>query len=215
MIRILVIELDYMINACIYDDNEEISELISCFMNSIGAKSHIARNLDHCKEIIHKEESQILFLDYNLYNHKCGLDICLELSSQYPELLIIMMSGDDDRSLVEKAFKNGAIEFMRKPLYLGELTARVTNLLNLNARNIKVKELKFKKCAQLGLSVIESKIFECLLHKENNFVWKKNIMESTDTNSLTLSVHVSNLRKKISGYKIKSKPKFGYGIFKE
>lgn len=62
-----------------------------------------------------------------------GIDVCKKIKEddRFIDLPIIMVTGMDDVSILEQAFKAGAMDYIKKPYYTLELHARIGNALKL------------------------------------------------------------------------------------
>src|SRR5258706_14803507 len=52
---------------------------------------------------------------------KSGMDLLREITSRYPEIAVILVSGQNDSGMVRKALKNGAFDYILKPLTASEI----------------------------------------------------------------------------------------------
>ena len=52
---------------------------------------------------------------------KSGMDLLREIMTSYPEIAVILVSGQNDSSMVRKALKNGAFDYIVKPVTAGEI----------------------------------------------------------------------------------------------
>jgi len=83
----------------------------------------------------------LVLLDINLPEMN-GDELCEQLSNHhvYSSVPVIMITGDDDVAVLEKAYNAGAVDFIRKPFNRIELNARVMSA----ARNsYQQKELRY------------------------------------------------------------------------
>jgi two-component system response regulator VanR len=71
--------------------------------------------------------------------------------------------------------------------------------------------------SKIQLSSIEYKIISLLFENIGVYIPRENLIEQINQTgkSRVLDVHLSNLRKKVIGINIKTKAKFGYGLFIE
>ena len=58
-----------------------------------------------------------------------GIEVCTRISSEYPDLPVVILTGRDDGDLERRCLAAGAADFLRKPLRPGELTGVLSSLL--------------------------------------------------------------------------------------
>jgi diguanylate cyclase (GGDEF)-like protein len=75
-----------------------------------------------------------------------GLEMIRRIRARDAEVPIVLVTADDDRTVVYRAFALGANDFIRKPIDASELTARLTTLLELRrarrALALRIEELE-------------------------------------------------------------------------
>ncbi|HMT27842.1 MAG TPA: response regulator [Bacteroidia bacterium] len=119
------------LKALIIDDEIDICVLLSGLLKNLGIKASFAVSLKEGDRNLSENEYNILFLDNNLPDGS-GLEQLPEFKNKYPELIIIMISAYDGDKEKEFAERNGAIDFISKPLsgniIKNTLTKHFTNL---------------------------------------------------------------------------------------
>ncbi|MFO7818653.1 MAG: diguanylate cyclase [Halanaerobacter sp.] len=142
-----------MINILIVDDQEEICLLLGHILRKAGYENieSSATAEETFKIVADKleadEDIDLILLDINLPD-KNGIEVCKELKSkeQLKDTPIIMVTGDEDNTTLEKAFSAGAVDYITKPISKIELRARVGSALQLRKeikeRNAREKELE-------------------------------------------------------------------------
>lgn len=104
------------------------------------------------------QHPDIILLDVHLQGEN-SLDLISYMKEQFPEVSIIIMTGDNDEQLIMQAFENGASGYIYKPFKLAELTETIkkleedgsymqplvaTKLINLLKKKDPIQELKNK-----------------------------------------------------------------------
>jgi DNA-binding response OmpR family regulator len=90
----------------------------------------------------------------NLENKSSGLDIVqyIKIEKKH-ETLVVILSGNSDEDIIEKAFALGATDYLKKPLSLNEIGIRVKKLIgNSNATYVNHKE-KFIQNKVIGVVI--------------------------------------------------------------
>lgn len=93
--------------------------------------------------ILEKEAIDIIICDFKLPEMD-GLQVLEKVKKEHPEIAVIMISSAGDMDTVIKALRNGAVDFIRKPLTTQEMwvaierTRKYSELSN-NLKNVKKK----------------------------------------------------------------------------
>ena len=99
----------------IVDDHKMVVESLSKIIN----ESDIARitgkyyDLKSCREGLTKEIPDILLLDIGLPDGD-GVDFCAEITKEYPEIKIIMLTSYREFNIAKRALLNGALGYILK-----------------------------------------------------------------------------------------------------
>ncbi|MBS3817900.1 sigma-54-dependent Fis family transcriptional regulator [bacterium] len=106
-----------MAKALIVDDDRMVCQTISNVVESLNHQAESVRSLEECLQTVQSNEYDVIFLDVRMPDGS-GIDflprICKDPSS--PEVIIITGYGDPDGA--ELAIKNGAWDYVEKPLSL-------------------------------------------------------------------------------------------------
>jgi len=70
-----------------------------------------------------------------------GLEACRKIHQGKPDLPIIMMTAVIDDDAIQQAFRNGAADYLRKPINSTELILRIHNLITSNRAETRLKAL--------------------------------------------------------------------------
>ncbi len=108
----------------VVDDEREVVDFLEQFLMRRGVgvvtATSGAQALDACKEML----PDCVFLDIQMPG-KDGLAVLKDLRGLYPQLNVIMITGKDEEKLKEEAAKAGALDYVTKPLDLGELSQTI------------------------------------------------------------------------------------------
>jgi two-component system, NtrC family, response regulator len=104
-----------MAKILIIDDDEDLCRMLADLVGSMGHEAAWAVTLKAGLEKAGKTEFDVVFLDVNLPDGS-GLDILLKLRqlTSSPEVIIVTGAGDPDGA--ETAIRNGAWDYVQKPL---------------------------------------------------------------------------------------------------
>jgi DNA-binding response OmpR family regulator len=144
-----------------------------------------------------------------------GLLLVRRLSSEQPDLPIIILTARDDESDVLSGLASGAVDYVVKPFRLNELIARITSQLRLHAPRSRDDELRVgdltidvgaRRVVRHGSEIeLRPKEFDLLVRLATSVgtvvrrqqlirdVWDQHWSGSTKT----LDVHINSLRRKL------------------
>jgi two-component system nitrogen regulation response regulator NtrX len=105
-------------------------------------------------DILKSREIDLVILDVWL-PHKGGIDVLKEIKQIYPELEVIVISGHANIDMAVKAVKNGAFDFLEKPLSLDKVITLVNNaarIRTLRKENQQLRASIFQEDEMIGSS---------------------------------------------------------------
>ena len=119
MIRVLVAEDHAIVR-------EGIKQLIGMArdLEVVGEAS----NGEQLLETLRKVECDVVLLDISMPG-KTGLSLLDTLSKSYPDMAIIMVSGNDDLETATFAMRQGADDYLAKPVHISLLVYRIEKAL--------------------------------------------------------------------------------------
>lgn len=207
------------IKVLIIEDDNDINELLGDILLSNGYKIKSAYSGTEGLHYFNNEEFHLVLLDLMLPG-KSGSEVLKELRD-YSNIPIIVISAKEEEGLRASHLRAGADDFISKPFDIDEVVARVEanlrrylsfNLKDDLAQNeIRYKEILLNKDTRevfinknkITLTALEFEILELLIGYPNKVFSKSNLFKSIwgeeyicDDNTIT--VHISNLRTKIS-----------------
>ena len=203
-----------MSNIMIVDDEEDIISFISESLKLEGFTTITAYN---GREAIEKldESIHLIILDIRM-PYSDGFEVAKIL--QDSDIPIIFLTAKDNLDTRLKCFSLGAMDYVVKPFYMQELTARIKNALGKSERNAMRDNIK--KCKDLvinydNLAVLVKGVeiemtkreFEIikLLSLNSNFYFSKNqiydaINFNKEGSTQVVAEHIRKIRKKLSDY---------------
>ena len=198
----------------IVDDEEDIISFISESLKLEGFTTITAYN---GREAIEKldESIHLIILDIRM-PYSDGFEVAKIL--QDSGIPIIFLTAKDNLDTRLKCFSLGAMDYVAKPFYMQELTARIKNALGKSERNAMRDNIK--KCKDLvinydNLAVLVKGVeiemtkreFEIikLLSLNSNFYFSKNqiydaINFNKEGSTQVVAEHIRKIRKKLSDY---------------
>ncbi|MBE0426050.1 MAG: response regulator transcription factor [Nitrospirae bacterium] len=134
------------------------------------------------------EDISIVILDYMLPD-KSGLDILKEIKTRYPPISVIVITGYGTEDVCQKAFRLGAIDYIKKPFGTAEIKAKVEFLMEIHNKGLERRQPVFIGTLTEGVENTLKGIPSDIL---NGIIRAKNYI---DKNYIS-SIHISELTKK-------------------
>jgi putative two-component system response regulator len=112
----------------IVDDEGPIRTLLARLLGVHGFDCLTAESAAEARGLLASERIALILSDVNMPGES-GLDFAREVSADYPEIAIVMVTGLDDRHYAEAALEHGAYGYVLKPFKPNELVINVVNAL--------------------------------------------------------------------------------------
>ena len=106
--------------ALIIDDEPDIRELISLALGRIGLDTHTAANLEEARHLLENYSFDVCLTDMRLPDGN-GVEFVKYIQSVNPELPVAVITAHGNMDAAVEAMKNGAFDFVSKPVDLGQL----------------------------------------------------------------------------------------------
>lgn len=197
----------------IIDDEIQIQRLLMTSFSVHGIKTYIASDGKTGISLFHQYLPEIILLDIGLPDIS-GLEVLTNLRKE-SSTPIIMLSAKDDEEVVVWSLENGADDYIRKPVPIKELFARMqicmrnkktlieqnifyngqlkidwdARLVFINDREISLSSTEYELLRALAIQIGKVVTHQQLLKS----IWGKNSTESTHY----LRVYMGHLRNKI------------------
>jgi two-component system, OmpR family, KDP operon response regulator KdpE len=198
----------------VIDDEEQIRRALKSVLQARHYEVDLAESAEEGLELAASRTPDIVVLDLTLPGTS-GLEAARRLREWYhgPILILSVRNADDDKIA---ALDLGADDYLTKPFSTGELLARIRALLrrtqgaDSSVTEIRAGDLCIDfakrtvtvKGAPVRLTRIEFDILALLARNAGRVVTSRMLLDSVwgpeyDTDTQTLRVHVSHLRRKI------------------
>ncbi|MGC8491861.1 MAG: response regulator [Syntrophobacteraceae bacterium] len=103
-----------MARILVVDDDEELLTLISEYLSGCGFQSERAANAAEARDRLEQSQFDAVLSDFSMPG-ETGLDLLSHVSSHYPGLPFILMSGSGYSTVKSQALDMGGMEFIPKP----------------------------------------------------------------------------------------------------
>ncbi len=177
------------------DDEASIREAVALVLEQAGFKvSSFAHGSAFLIALRERTPSAVL-LDVHMPGMS-GLDVLRELTAQKFEGPIIIISGQGDIPLAVQAIKNGATDFIEKPLDAAVLNARITDALAAQAA-LKTNRTKTPALSFPGHDSLTSRELDVLLQVTNG-ASNKEAGKVLGISPRTVEVHRARIMEKLN-----------------
>lgn len=105
-----------MHNILIIDDEIGICLIMSKFLTKNGYKTTTAESGATAFEHLENQKFDLVLSDFRLEDTD-GREILRKIKSDYPEIIVIIVSGFGDPNLAAELKRMGAYDFINKPIY--------------------------------------------------------------------------------------------------
>jgi len=115
-------------SALVIDDEPDIRELIAMSLERIGLDTHTAGSISEAKDLIKHHEFDVCLTDMRLPDGD-GVEFVKYLQSSKPNLPIAVITAHGNVNSAVEAMKNGAFDFVSKPIDINLLRQLVTQAI--------------------------------------------------------------------------------------
>jgi len=116
-------------NILVLDDNTAILEILTNRYRNKGYRVYTAGYLEEAREIIEKEDIDLVITDY-IIPGITGIELIKTMKNIKKGLKIIVLSSQKNERIIENSLSNGADDYLAKPFSPIELDARLSRLLD-------------------------------------------------------------------------------------
>ena len=124
----------------VVDDEKNICRSMKLILSSEGYIVDLAENAVQAMDIIAVNRPDIMFLDV-LLPDKDGISLLSQIKRNYPTIEVIMISGHANLTMAVKATREGAYDFLEKPLQKEKILLTLGHLVEKNRLLTKYKRL--------------------------------------------------------------------------
>lgn len=120
-------------NILVVDDHEQNLELLSAYLDDLGAEIRQARDGLEAVEAVAQRKPDLILLDV-MMPRMSGFQVCGKLKSDpaTKDIPIVVVTALNEVADVERAVELGADDFLTKPVNRLELMTRVRSLVRLS-----------------------------------------------------------------------------------
>ena len=131
-----------MITILLVEDDKNISNTVSYYLQSEGFAIHTAKSVKEGIENIKNNNYDLMLLDINLPDGT-GYDLYQKMKI-IQEIPTIFLTALDEEKDIVKGFDLGADDYITKPFHARELLSRIKNVLRHNVKEKKEETIKIR-----------------------------------------------------------------------
>ena len=113
----------------VVDDEAAIREIYAKGLSLHGYQCATSGSADEANRVLGLEEFDLVLLDISMPG-ETGLFLLTELVESYPDMAVIMVSGNDELDTAVYAMRQGADDFLSKPVSISLLVYRIEKALS-------------------------------------------------------------------------------------
>lgn len=177
----------------IIDDDDAVRDSISMFFESEEIPHEVFPSANRFLSVFDGSQKGCLVVDIRMPGLS-GLELQAELKKQSSILPIIFITGHGDLPMAVEAMRQGALDFIRKPINQTSLLSRILQAFESESGARKIVEDRQDVLQKVAsLSEREKQVFELVTTGETNKV----IAIDLGISERTVEVHRSNVMKKM------------------
>jgi signal transduction histidine kinase len=124
----------------VVDDEKEIRDFLFKALSRIaGFRVELAENGEEALKKIEKEIFDLVLTDLQMPDMD-GLQLVAEIAKSKPDILTVLMTGHGTIDSALEAMKQGASDYLTKPLHLEEMIVRLQKVLEEKQRFVRLKD---------------------------------------------------------------------------
>jgi len=123
-----------MARILVVDDDSTFCLMLKTYLSKQGYQVNEAFSFDEASRLIHANKFDVVLSDYRL-PERSGMDVLTEAKRKQQSTVVILMTGYADIRLAVKAIKQGAYDYVTKPINPDEILAAINNALALDSQS--------------------------------------------------------------------------------
>ncbi|MCJ7748512.1 MAG: response regulator, partial [Desulfobacterales bacterium] len=124
----------------VVDDEKEIRDFLYKALSRLGGfHVELAETGEEALQKIEKETFDLIMTDLKMPKMD-GLQLITKIAKSKPEILTVLMTGHGTIDSAVEAMKQGASDYLMKPLNLDELIIRIQKVLEERQRFVRLKD---------------------------------------------------------------------------
>lgn len=205
-----------MVKILIVEDNESLRQLIEIHLTRAGYKVYTAANGEEALDVLERTAIHLIVADI-MMPRMDGYELTGELRAANIRIPILIVSAKESLEDKRTGFKQGADDYMVKPISMEEMLLRVEALLrrsNITENNILevggmlLNQESLTVMRGIDIKVLPQKEFlllQMLLSYPGRIFTRQSLMDEiwgydSETEPRTVDVHIKRLRERFANY---------------
>ena len=126
------------------DDGKGIRDVVTDGLTRAGYRCLAVDSVAAAQDVLGEQAFDLLLLDIAM-PVRSGMDYLPELISQHPDLAVVMLTGEADVATSVRAMREGAYDYILKPVGLADLIIRIEHALLKRSLRLESKEHQRKR----------------------------------------------------------------------
>lgn len=139
----------------IVDDDAGVRRAIARILSSVGYQISESGGADEALELLAREGQADLMLSDLQMPGRDGLDLLADVRHHYPDMAVVMLTGQTEYDTAVKCLTHGAVDFLGKPVSAQDVRARVAKALENRALALELRALRARYQGDLERQVQE------------------------------------------------------------
>ncbi|MBI4338179.1 MAG: response regulator [Chloroflexi bacterium] len=128
-------------NILVVDDEQSIRYLLEAMLKHLGYECTSAPDVDTASRLFDQQPFDLVVLDIMMPG-KSGLDFLPVLLARDPDIAVVMLTAVPDVAVAVKAMREGAGDYITKPIELEHLAVRAARALE--RRSLRLRERTYR-----------------------------------------------------------------------
>lgn len=206
------------------EDDRALNDTITKYLTKEGYEVTQCYDALCAKEKIEGDSFDLILLDVKI-PYQDGFSLLEERKISTPTIFITSLNSIED---IERGFKAGAVEYVKKPFYLKELKLRIESLFKHRKRPVTIgKTLRYdpdrlvveRGSERVHIKPKEAQLLEIFLEAPGTIIDKSELLErlypDDPQSEGALRAQIKNLRKIIGKERIETIKEIGYRFVPE
>jgi PAS domain S-box-containing protein len=125
----------------VVDDDLRVSESMRDLLATRQHHCQLAADADQAMRVLSEQRIDLLILDINLPGQN-GLELLGEVKEKWPDLAVVMVSGESSFENAAQALRGGARDFLRKPYRPEDLLHTVDRVLEQRRMGLEIARMQ-------------------------------------------------------------------------
>lgn len=126
----------------VVDNDEFVRRVLTRALKVDGYTTYEAEGTEPALELLERVGGVPLVLSDIHMPGRDGVALLVDVLAKYPDTAVVMLTGDADVAMAVDSLKLGALDYLAKPVLVGELQQRVRRALDKRRMTIEFRELQ-------------------------------------------------------------------------